>query len=447
MAVAGRCVLMCLSLVLPAGALAARCVDEGGASGNGSAVSSTDAAAAAAAADPKRQLQDMVTTALTRSRAVGAARLLAEAAESDTDEVRAARAITASATAQAGYSASRQSGLPSTSGPQARVAITASQLLYDGGRNSHLVDWRSRQAEAARIGILSQQEQVAVQTVSLVVERSRYRVQTQVYQQYARKMGCLVEALEQIVATDRGRASELVQAKKTLQQAELSVAQSQSAQRLVENDLRRLLGGALPPGEGLSGVPMAVPPLAPMLAQAEQSADIRAMDRQADALLSFSSAQAAQNKPQLSWQVTTSTAAGAGNPANVGVGVAISIPLLSPGTEPSVNAARKRAEAARLQRADALEQRLSRMGGAHEQATAALDRAREIAEVLKNSDRVRNFTLQQWQQLGRRSLFDVIAAESDHYNLRVQYVNALHDGQQMNAMLTSLGNGLNAWMQ
>jgi hypothetical protein len=29
----------------------------------------------------------------------------------------------------------------------------------------------------------------------------------------------------------------------------------------------------------------------------------------------------------------------------------------------------------------------------------------------------------------------------------VQYVNALHDGQQMNATLTSLGQGLTAWLQ
>jgi outer membrane protein TolC len=49
--------------------------------------------------------------------------------------------------------------------------------------------------------------------------------------------------------------------------------------------------------------------------------------------------------------------------------------------------------------------------------------------------------------MGRRSLFDVIAAESDHYNLRVQYVNALHDGQQMNATLTSLGTGLSDWLK
>ena len=75
-----------------------------------------------------------------------------------------------------------------------------------------------------------------------------------------------------------------------------------------------------------------------------------------------------------------------------------------------------------------------------------MDRARSVIEILHNSELVRNFTLQQWQQLGRRSLFDVLGAESDHYNLRVQYVNALHDGQQMNAMLMSLGTGLTAWL-
>jgi outer membrane protein TolC len=67
--------------------------------------------------------------------------------------------------------------------------------------------------------------------------------------------------------------------------------------------------------------------------------------------------------------------------------------------------------------------------------------------VLRDSDQLRNFTLQQWRQLGRRSLFDVIAAENDHYGLRVQYVNALHDGQQLNATLTSLGLGLSNWLQ
>jgi outer membrane protein, adhesin transport system len=60
---------------------------------------------------------------------------------------------------------------------------------------------------------------------------------------------------------------------------------------------------------------------------------------------------------------------------------------------------------------------------------------------------VRNFTLQQWQQLGKRSLFDVISAESEHFNTRVNYVNALHDAQQLNANLLSLGRGVIDWLR
>ncbi|HLL20027.1 MAG TPA: TolC family protein, partial [Rubrivivax sp.] len=129
------------------------------------------------------------------------------------------------------------------------------------------------------------------------------------------------------------------------------------------------------------------------------------------------------------------------------VGLTVNVPLLSAGIEPASNAARKRAQAAQLQRADAVETRRFRVAEVHEQAQAALDRAQRVVEVLRNSEQVRNFTLQQWQQLGRRSLFDVMAAESDHFNLRVAYVNALHDVQQLNAQILSLGLGVSEWLK
>jgi outer membrane protein, adhesin transport system len=78
---------------------------------------------------------------------------------------------------------------------------------------------------------------------------------------------------------------------------------------------------------------------------------------------------------------------------------------------------------------------------------AALDRVKRLSDVLRDSEQVRNFTLQQWQQLGRRSLFDVMGAENEHYTLRVAYVNALHDVQELNANLLSLGRGVTAWLQ
>jgi len=62
--------------------------------------------------------------------------------------------------------------------------------------------------------------------------------------------------------------------------------------------------------------------------------------------------------------------------------------------------------------------------------------------VLADSQRVRDDTQMMWQQLGRRSLFDVMSAEGDHYTLRVAYADALHDSQQSVALLWSLAGGV-----
>ena len=406
------------------------------------------------ARDPRRQLQTLVSDALQRSNGLGAARLLAEAAAQDVDEAKAAKLPQASAFASLNPNlvASGGKGVDSSGSQlQARAGINLIQTLFDGGRGDRLIDWRRQQAEVARLGILSSQEQLTLATTSMAFERSRFRMQAVIWGQHVRKMGCLVQALDSIVAADKGRTSELVQARKQLQQAELQQVQSMSQARQVEARLRRVAGDGLPGTDGMSTLLLAVPDLPELLAAAERSSDIAQLDANAAALREMARAVEAGTKPQVSWNVGSSAllAAGSGSPRNASVtaGVSVNIPLFNPGIGHSIQAARKRAEAAGLQRADTLEQRRQRIVDAHEQATAAFDRLRRVSLVLRDSDRLRNFTLQQWQQLGRRSLFDVIAAESDHYSLRVQYINALHDGQQTNATLLSLGSGLAGWLQ
>ena len=391
---------------------------------------------------PRQNLLSMVQTAIKRSNAVGAAKLLAEAAAIDIDEQRASRLPQASLSGQIGAIDAGAVNTPSTHGAQFQGGVTVTAPLYDGGRISDLTDWRSHLADAARLGELSAQEQVALQTVSLALERSRYTVESQVYDQYAHKMGCLVDALEQIVAADRGRMSELVQARNTQQQAELSRDQSLSQKRLAEVRLRRFVGDDLPPTDGITSVMLDTPALADLQTMASRATDIRALDSQADALDSYVKAILDGQKPQLGVLMAATKSAGAGNARSVSGGVTLSWQLFNAANTSTTNAARKRAEAARLQREDALEARKYRMAEVHEQAEHAMDRARKVVDVLHNSELVRNFTLQQWQQLGRRSLFDVMAAEGDHYGMRVQYVDALYDTQQSNALLWSLGLGL-----
>lgn len=408
------------------------------------------AAAQAAPVSPRTHLQNLVRDAQLRSNAIGASRLLAEAAEQDVEEAKANKKPQASLFGA--MSPSLGAGKDATTAQlQGRAGVELRQTIYDGGRSDRLVDWRAQQAEAARLGFLSTREQVTLTTASLAFERSRFRMQAVIYGQNMRKMACLVEALQTIVNADKGRASELVQARKQLQQAELLQVQAQSQARAAEAKLRRLVGDGLPGTEGMSTLLLGVPDLTQVLNAAERATDITQLDANAAALREIARVVESGNKPQLSWNIAgnANVGVGGGNPHNTGMvaGLTLNIPLLNPALEYSSQAARKRAEAALLQRAEALEQRRIRIVDMHEQANAAFERVRRVALVLRDSDRLRNFTLQQWQQMGRRSLFDVIGAENDHYNLRVQYINALHDGQQMNATLTSLGPGLSAWLQ
>lgn len=400
--------------------------------------------------EPRTLLQGLVKDALSRSSGIGAARLLAEAAAQDIAEAKASKQPQAYLNATVGPALSTGTD-GNLNQLQGRAGVTLTQTLYDGGRSDRIVDWRRQQAEAARLGLLSSQEQISLLTTSMAFERSRYRMQAVIYGQNVRRMGCLVESLEAIVAADKGRSSELVQARKQLQQAELQQVQAQSQARQVEARLRRLVGDGLPGIEGMGSLMLTVPELPAVLAAAERSADIAQLSANAAAMHEVARVVEAGNKPQLSWNLggNASLALGGGNPHNGGLsaGITLTIPLVNPAIEYSTQAARKRAEAALMQRADALEQRRQRIVDVHEQAMAAFDRVRRIGLLLRDSDRLREATLQQWQQLGRRSLFDVIATESDHYNMRVQYANALHDGQQMNATLWSLGNGLASWLQ
>ena len=429
---------------------AARCVDED----RPEAPAAADAAAAAAPPpDPRATLQGMVRESLQRSHAAGASRMLAEAAEFEIEEARAAKALQASLSGGLGPGGTRGNGINEMSALQARASLTVSQLLYDGGRTDRLTDWRTQMAESARQGSLSVREQLALSTVALALERSRFRQHVLVYGQYVRKMGCLVEALDTIVKADRGRASELVQAKKSLQQAELSQAQSQSQARQIDVRLRRLVGDGLPGVEGLSTVLLRVPELQQLVADVEQSSEVAQLSAQATAAQSYAQAVAAGGKPQLSWAVTGGARAGTGsNTGNTragdySLGLTINLPLLSPGLAPASSAAQKRADAAAAQRAEGVEARRFRVAEVHEQTLASFDRLRRAGALLRDTDLLRNFTLQQWQQLGRRSLFDVMATEGEHYNLRISYVNALHDGQQLNALLLSLGRGVNEWLR
>jgi len=394
--------------------------------------------------DPRAQLLSLMDAARERSRTVGAMRLLREAADAEIREARAGALPSASVVGMLNGVQTSVRGVEQTKGGQARLNLNVIYPLYDAGRVEKLTEWRVAMAEAARQGQSSVEEQLALQTVSLALDRSRYLLVGQIYNQYARKMACLVDALEIITKADRGRASELVQAQKSLQQAELAYAQNLTTLRQTEVRMRRLVGDKLPASASMSVVLTKLPDLAELERDILEAPDVAQATAQAQAQRSYAESVRAGQKPSVNLSVIGAAVGGQGRSTDWAGGVSVNIPLLQPGADYTLSAAQRRAEAAQLQRDEAIEAKRYRLIEMNDAATASLDRARRVVEILRNSDRVRASTLQQWQQLGRRSLFDVMAAEGDYYGMRVAHVSALYDTQQVVAMMWSMGRGVGA---
>jgi outer membrane protein TolC len=397
--------------------------------------------------DPRAALQALIDTTMNRSKALGAVRLLTEAARFDLEETRALALPTATLTLGANGVNQSIGGNNVARGGQFNATLSAGMPLWDFGHIAKLTEWRKELAEVALQGQRSAEEQLALNVVTLALDRSRYVLQGQVYTQYVRKMACLVDALEIITKADRGRASELVQAQKSLQQADLSLEQTMSALRQTEVRMRRLVGEPLPPSIGMAPSLSVLPDLQQMESDILLGADIAQAEAQARSQRSFAESVIAGQKPTVNLTGNASAMLRTPHPGDsrttdIGAGVSVTIPILQPGAQAQASAAVQRYRATVLQRDEAIEAKRYRLLEMHEVGTSTLDRARRIIEILRNSDRVRASTLQQWQQLGRRSLFDVMAAEGDYYAMRVAHVNAMFDAQQIVALIWSMGRGV-----
>jgi len=431
-----------LGLMACAGAAAVpsnRCTEEDAApSSSGRDSSSLETSSS----DPRTQLQDLIGMTLQRSRAIGAARLLTQAAVSDLEETKRSRLPVVNASTSGTYIHNSLGDMPPVKGMQGMTTVTVSAPLFDWGHIARLTEWREQMAESARLGQVNGEEQLAYQTVSLALDRGRYVLQAQVYGQYMRKMSCLVDALQLVVKADKGRASELVQAQKSFQQADLSFQQTMSALRTTETRLRRLVGDQLPPTASMSSVLLKLPELEELQHDIVLAPDIAQADANVKAQRSYAESVRAGQLPSVNLMANASMQTGASRAKDWSGGVAINIPLVQPSANATLSAAQRRAQAAALQRDDSIEAKRYRLAEMYDSAAAALDRSRRIVEILRNSDRLRMSTLQQWQQLGRRSLFDVMGAEGDYFNMRVAHVNAIFDAQQVVALMWSMGRGV-----
>ncbi|WP_274377034.1 TolC family protein [Collimonas fungivorans] len=161
----------------------------------------------------------------------------------------------------------------------------------------------------------------------------------------------------------------------------------------------------------------------PSIKQAEAEAD--AADLNVDAIK-------ASSKPALNWVVNKSTARDTlGREQPVQTMLSINWAAFRGGSGRAQQAAAsQRAAASREKKGQQLLDLEYKVRNADQNARTSLQRADLYHNLTGETDGVRKAFFEQWYHLGKRTLLDVLSAESDHYNNRVSEIASRFDGYQ-----------------
>ena len=400
----------------------------------------------------ERELREIfsraVQAAAERSPKVQAAVAEQSAADADIDEAKGQRwpQVDVSTT---GASKKFGSGANESSGAGIGVNLNVVTPLYDWGRIRSTIESRRHLSAAAASAIEAELENSAFDVTHRIVELGKQRIIVDLSQQYVDRMNELVKMLAGIVAVDKGRSSELTQAKSRMLQAQAARDSADTRARDAEINLRKLVGDR----------PIAIPrtpqwnirlanldallnkvddhPLLNRAKEQTQSAELQAKVVRASSL------------PQLNWVVNKSTADDSlGREQPWETHLALSWGAFRGGsTRASERAALQRAEAGRQQ---AEQQRLDLEYGirtANHEAKTFLERAELYRSLTTESDGIRVAFYEQWYHLGKRTLLDVLSAESDHYGNRVSEITNRFDGYQAILRQYAGSGTLGTWLQ
>ncbi len=381
----------------------------------------------------EQELKEMfyraVQAAAERSPKVQRAHAELAAADSDIDEAKGQRYPQVDLGTQAG-SKRFGSGAQDTEGNSTGITLNVVTPVYDWGRIRNTIDSRRHLSVAATAAIDAELESSAFDVTSTMTELGKQRIIVDLSQQYIDRMNELVKMLAGIVAVDKGRSSELTQAKARLLQAQAARDSASTRAQDAEINLRKLVGERpiMVPRTKEWNIRLAN--LDHLLAQTENHPAINQAKAQTESAELQAKVVRSSSLPQLNWVVSKSTAedsVGREQPWETHLAVTWGA-FRGGSTRASERAALQRAEASRQ---EVEQQRLDlqyRIRTANHDARTFLERAELYRDLTVESDGIRLAFYEQWYHLGKRTLLDVLSAESDHYGNRVSEVTNRFDG-------------------
>ena len=321
-----------------------------------------------------------------------------------------------------------QVGGGASAGPQA-TAITASYSVYDGGRIRGDIEQREHLAQAARDRLTLVTEEIAFKTVVEHLQVEKYFRMASIADESIASHEKIVQQVLDISQIDRGRQSDLVQARARLERARANRALLVGKLREARQSYMRLAGRAPVrlSAEDLAGLRVDLP--ADSLEGVIQSHPaLRAAEAEAEAARTAARTALASSSPQVSLEARATTERDA---LNRRVGPNIGVALKWNAFRGFGDAAAQKAAA---ERGVAATERSQETGmELREQILLSLEEIASLQDQLAllnsrstQTDLVREAYREQFK-IARRTLLDVLNAESEHFETRSSAVSTHFD--------------------
>lgn len=344
-------------------------------------------------------------------------------------------------------SAALESSKASTPGG---VGVTVTYNLFDFGRTRHGIHARSTQAESLALTTDQARNTAVNETAVSYLNLMRYTRLMGLQQQHMADLGVLKDKLSAIVEAFPGRRSELTQVQARLSQAENVQNDYAAKRREHQLNLLRLTGRTVDWAVGDAEWP-AMPgmDLNQLVEQARQNhPQVLAAQREAAALQAEAAQTRAAQKPQLDVQLVKSATA-----SSTGTSNAAQLYMVARWNafEGHAGQAQEKSQLARAlsaeERARQLQSELAhRLRSAWDDQQTNQRRAQDLAQLARLTDQVRRDYHDQWRDLGRRSLLDVLTAESEHLTTRTGQLNSVMDALQAHVRLMHEAGVLRDWI-
>ena len=370
-----------------------------------------------------------------------------QAAQADVDEAKGQRLpqVGVSAQSKAYRLGSNASGVYDAGNV---VSLNVTTPVYNGGRIDKTIASREQAANANLKQYEVQRENSAYEVMTTLIELGKQRVITSLNQEYVDRMEVLVRMLGDIVAVDSGRLSELTQAKARLLQAQASRDMARASVRNARINLTKLVGDE----------PVHVPRtrvwniekgnLSALLTQSADHPGIDQARSEASAADLNADAVRAASMPQINWVVSANSGRDTlGRRQPWETRLTLNWNAFQGGSaSAAAEAAARRAESSwqrvELQRRDIDYQ----LGLAEHNIRTLTERTELYRDLSSETDYVRKAFFEQWYHLGRRTLLDVLTAESDYYGNRVAQATSRFDSYAAIVGAHNAAGGLVRWL-